>query len=101
MGKMCFLLADIYSYEAEFIQLVIDKLKTEGWTFNFKCSYDSLSINIPNFENWNSLINPEVFEITETTEIVSSASFPDIDLIFDSNGHICTRLYNTGDDFNC
>jgi len=34
------------------------------------------------------------------TETVSSASFLDIDLIFDINGPISTRLYNKGADFN-
>lgn len=46
------------------------------------------------------MIHPKVFEITETTESDSFATFLDIDLIFYNNGQVSTILYDKGDDFN-
>ena len=46
------------------------------------------------------MIYPPELEIKETTETASSASYLDILLEFDSNGHLSTRLYDKRDDFN-
>ena len=46
------------------------------------------------------MIYPPELEIKETTESDSSASYLDIFLKYDTNGHLSTRLYDKRDDFN-
>ena len=46
------------------------------------------------------MVYPPELEIKETTESASSASYLDIFLEFDSNGHLSTRLYDKKDDFD-
>ena len=106
MGTNCApLLADLflYSYEAEFIQNLIKQKKVSvASTFNLTFRYidDVISINNSRFSNYLSMIHPPELEIKETTETASSASYLDIYLEFDSNGHLSTRLYDKRDDFN-
>ena len=106
MGTNCApLLADLflYSYETEFLQDLVKKKKIkEARSFNFTYRYidDVLSINNPNFSDWIPLIYPTELEIKETTDTASSASFLDLFLEFDTNGHLSTRIYDKRDDFN-
>ncbi|KAK3093854.1 hypothetical protein FSP39_021096 [Pinctada imbricata] len=106
MGTSCVpLLADIflYSYEAEFIQ----SLESEGKRYlasdvNFTCRYidDVLTINNPKFADYLSSIYPLELEVKETTETNNSASYLDIMLSYDTDGHMNTSLYDKRDDFN-
>ena len=106
MGTNCApLLADLflYSYEAEFIQnLVKQKKVSVAKTFNLTSRYidDVISLNNSKFSDYLSMIYPPELEIKETTESASSASYLDIFLEFDSNGHLSTRLYDKRDDFD-
>ena len=106
MGTNCApLLADIflYSYEAEFIQTLLSTgRKHLASQFNFTYRYidDVLSINNPNFKDHLHEIYPHELEIKETTESDRSASYLDILLSFDVNGHLNTSLYDKRDDFN-
>ncbi|KAK3101641.1 hypothetical protein FSP39_005107 [Pinctada imbricata] len=106
MGTNCApLLADIflYSYEAEFIQSLVSEGK-RYWAsyFNFTYRYidDVLSINNPNFADYLSSIYPSELEVKETTETNNSASYLDLMLSYDTDGHMNTSLYDKRDDFN-
>ncbi|KAK3105678.1 hypothetical protein FSP39_003121 [Pinctada imbricata] len=106
MGTNCApLLADIflYSYEAEFIQsLVYEGKRYLASDFNFTYRYidDVLSINNPKFAEYLSRIYPSELEVKETTETNNSASYLDIMLSYDTDGHMNTSLYDKRDDFN-
>ena len=99
------LLADIflYSYEAEFIQSLLStgKIKIAS-QFNFTYRYidDVLSINNPDFENYFGQMYPAEFEIKDTTESNTSASYLDLLLSIDSDCQLRTSLYDKRDDFN-
>ena len=106
MGTNCApLLADIflYSYEAEFIQSLVSEGKRNlASDFNFTYRYidDVLSINNPKFADYLSRIYPSELEVKETTETNNSASYLDIMLSYDTDGHMNTSLYDKRDDFN-
>ncbi|KAK3087493.1 hypothetical protein FSP39_006613 [Pinctada imbricata] len=106
MGTNCApLLADIflYSYEAEFIlSLVSEGKRYLAFDFNFTYRYidDVLSINNPKFTDYLSSIYPSELEVKETTETNNSASYLDIMLSYDTDGHMKTSLYDKRDDFN-
>nr|ALK82329.1 copper/zinc superoxide dismutase [Pinctada fucata] len=93
----------LYSYEAEFIQSLVSKVK--GYLasyFNFTYRYidDVLSINNPKFTDYLSSIYPSELEVKETTETNNSASYLDVMLSYDTGGHMNTLLYDKRDDFN-
>ena len=106
MGTNCApLLADIflYSYEAEFIQSLVSEGKRNlASDFNFTYRYidDVLSINNPKFADYLNRIYPSELEVKETTETNNSASYLDILLSYDTDGHMNTSLYDKRDDFN-
>ncbi|KAK3085536.1 hypothetical protein FSP39_004850, partial [Pinctada imbricata] len=99
------LLGDIflYSYEAEFIQSLVSGGKRYlASDFNFTCRYidDVLSINNPKFADYLSSIYPSELEVKENTETNYSASYLDIMLSYDTDGHMNTSLHDKSDDFN-
>ena len=106
MGTNCApLLADIflYSYEAEFIQSLLSTGKKKlASQFNFPYRYidDVLSINNPDFANYLGQMYPAEFEIKDTTESNTSASYLDLLLSMESGGQLRTSLYDKRDDFN-
>ncbi|KAK3083765.1 hypothetical protein FSP39_002807 [Pinctada imbricata] len=106
MGTNCApLLADIflYSYEAEFIQSLVSEGKrylASDFNFTYRYIDDVLSINNPKFADYLSSIYPSELEVKETTETNNSASYLDIMLSYDTDGHMNTSLYDKRDDFN-
>ena len=70
--------------------------------FNFTYRYidDVLSINNPDFGNHQGQMYPAVFEIKDTTESNTSASYLDLLLSIESDGQPRTSLYDKRDDFN-
>ena len=106
MGTNCApLLADIflYSYEAEFIQSLLSTGKKKiASQFNFTYRYidDVLSINNPDFDNYVGQMYPAELEIKDTTESHTSASYLDLLLSIESDGHLQTSLYDKRDDFD-
>jgi hypothetical protein len=107
MGTNCApLLTDLflYSYEAEFVQILLwdnnKKKLTVSFNHTFRYIDDVLSINNHNFHNYVHLIYPDEFEIKDTTESDKSASYLDILLNIDTNGRLTTSLYDKRDDFN-
>ena len=106
MGTNCApLLADIflYSYEAEFIQSLVSEGKrylASDFNFTYRYIDDVLSINNPKFADYLSSIYPPELEVKETTETNNSASYLDIMLSYDTDGHMNTSLYDKRDDFN-
>ena len=105
MGTNCApLLADIflYSYEAEFIQSLLSTGKKLAYQFNFTYRYidDVLSIKNPDFENYLGQMYPAELEIKDTTDSKTSASYLDLLLSIESDGHLRTSLYDKRDDFN-
>ena len=87
MGTNCApLLADIflYSYEAEFIQSLLSAgRKRLASQFNFTYRYIDgvVSINNPDFENYLGQVYPPDFEIKDTTESNTCASYLDLLLL--------------------
>ncbi|KAK3101451.1 hypothetical protein FSP39_003670 [Pinctada imbricata] len=61
---------------------------------------DVLSINNPKFADDLSSIYPSELEVKETTETNNSASYLDIMLSYDTDGHMNISLYVKRDDFN-
>ncbi|KAK3086807.1 hypothetical protein FSP39_023781 [Pinctada imbricata] len=61
---------------------------------------DVLSINNPKFTDYLSRIYPSELEVKETAETNNSASYLDIMLSSDKDGHMNTSLYDKRDDFN-
>ena len=105
MGTNCaLLLADIFRYEAEFIQsLLSTERKRLASQFNFTYRYidDVLSINNPDFENYlDQRYPPPELEIKDTTESNTSASYLDLLLSIGRDGQHHTFLYDNRDDFN-
>ena len=106
MGTNCApLLADIflYSYEVEFIQSLLSAGKKRlASQFNFTYRYidDVSSINNPDFENYLCQMYPPEFEIKDTTESNTSASYLDLLLSIGRDGQLHTSLYDKRDNFN-
>ena len=106
MGTNCApLLADIflYSYKAEFIpSLLSTGKKRSSSRFNFTYRYIDkvLSINNPAFENYLGQMYPAELEIKDATENNIPASYLDLLLSIESDGQLCTSLYDKRDDFN-
>ena len=106
MGTNCApLLADLflYSYEAEFMQSLIKKGERQlAKMFNLTFRYidDVLSLNNKHFANYLHEIYPNELEIKDTTDSPNSASYLDLFLRHDGNGHLTTRLYDKRDDFD-
>ena len=61
---------------------------------------DVLSINNPDFENYLGQMYPPEIEIKDTTENNTSASYLDLLLSIDRDGHFHTSLYDKRDVFN-
>ena len=106
MGTNCAsLLADIflYSYEAEFIQSLLSagrKRLASQINFTYRYIDDVLSINNLDLENYLGQMYPPEFEIKDTTESNTSASYLDLLLSIGSDGHVRTSLYDKRADFN-
>jgi hypothetical protein len=91
------LLADSFSYEAEFVQkLLRDNNKKISVSLNYTFRYidDVLSINNHNFHYYVHMIYPDELEIKDITEYNKSASYLNISLNIDSNGRLATSLYD-------
>ena len=61
---------------------------------------DVLSINNPEFENYLGQMYPVAFEIKDTTESTTSASYLDLLLSIGRDGQLHTSIYDNCDDFN-
>ena len=106
MGTNCApLLADLflYSYEAGFIQeLLTNKKKHIAQKFNHTFRYidDVLSLSNPRFGNYLHQIYPDELDIKNTTDTYNSASYLDLKLNIDNEGHLTTNLYDKRDEFS-
>ena len=103
MGTNCApLLADLFLYEAEFVQSLLQAGKKHlAQQFNFTYRYidDVLSLKNAKFAEYLEVIYPRELEIKETAETAASSSYLDCFLYID-NGKLATRLYDKRDDFN-
>ena len=61
---------------------------------------DVLSINNPEFKNYLGQMYPVEFEINDTTESITSASYLDLLLLIGRDGQLHTSIYDKQDDFN-
>jgi len=79
----------------------IQKLKPKSYHFQvYMYWWKFCQSIIPTLLNGFHYYTPKELEIKETTETASSSSFLDINLKFDTNVHLSTRLYDKRDDFN-
>lgn len=93
----------LYSYEAEFIQNLLKQgNKKLARTFNLAFRYidDVLSLNNKYFCDHLHRIYPTELDIQDTTDSHNSASYLDLFLKHDTNGHLTTNLYDKRDDFD-
>jgi hypothetical protein len=92
----------LYSYEAEFVQKLLQDNKENTVSFNqtFRYIDNVLSIHNHNFYNFVHLIYSDELEIKDTTESDKSASNLEILLNINSNGRLTTSLYDKPDDFD-
>ena len=102
MGTNCTpLLANIFLYEAEFIQSLLsagNEHLTSQFTFTYRYIDDVLSINNQAFQNYLSQMYPAELEIKDTTE--TSATDLDLLLSIARDGQLSTSLYAKRDYFN-
>ena len=91
----------LYSYEAEFVQSLLQVGKKHLAQFNFTYRYidDVLSLKNTKFAEYLEFIYTHELEIKETTETAAFSSYLDCYLYID-NGKLTTRLYDKRDDFN-
>ena len=86
------------------VRKICSQLERKKLASQFNCTYryieDVLSINNPDFENYQSQMYPAEIEIKDTTESNTSASFLDLLLSIESDGQLRTSLYDKRDDFN-
>ena len=100
MGTNCApLLADLflYSYEAEFIQILIKSGKrhlAKSFCFTYRYIDDVLSIINPKLGNYIDDIYPAELEIKDTSDADHRASYLDLDLSYDRD-----KLYEKRDYF--
>ena len=93
MGTNCApLLVDLflYSYEADFIQGLLKKNENKlarSFSFTFRYIDDVLSLNNSRFGDFVDRIYPIELEIKDTIDIDRSASYLDLHLEFNSEGH--------------
>ena len=88
-------LADIslYSYEAKFLQSLLSTGRKQlASRFNFTQRHvdDVLSINNPEFQNYQGQMYPVEFEIKDTTKSTDSASYLDLLLSIGRDGQLQT-----------
>ena len=104
MGTTCIPLLDdifLYSHEAEFIQTLLStdrKQLASRFNFTYRNIDDVLSINNREFENY--LMYPVEFEIKDTTESNTCASYLDLFLSIGRDGQHHTSINDKRDDFN-
>ena len=92
-----------FSYFADFIQSLLSTGKKHlASRFNLTYRYidDALSINNPEFENFQGQMYPAELEIKDTTESTTSASYLDLLLSIWRDGQLHTSIYDKRDDFN-
>ena len=106
MGTNCVpLLADIFCTHTKRTsyslcsQLERKKLASQFY-FTYRYIDDVLSINNPDFENYLGQMYPVEFEIKNTAESNTSASYLDLLLSIGRDGQLRTSLYETPDYFN-
>ena len=82
--------------------LVLDRYENVSITFNLTYRYidDVLSINNPYFENYLGHMYPPEFEIKDTTESNTSASYLKLLLSIGRDRQLRTSLHDNRDDFN-
>ena len=97
------LLADLflYSYEAEFIQTLINSGKrhlAKSFSFTYRYIDDVLSINNPKFKDYIDYTYPVGKKYT--TDADHQASYLDLDLSYDRDKRLQVKLFDKRDDFN-
>ena len=106
MGTNCApILADsfLYTYDADFIQGPLkknEKKLSRSFNFTFRYIDDVLSLNNSRFGDFFGRIYPIELEIKDTIDTATSAPYLDLRLEIDSEGHLRTKFYDKGDDFN-
>ena len=93
----------LYSYEADFMQRFLKKKEnklTRSFNFTFRYIDEVLSLNNSRFCDFVDRIYPIELEIRDTTDTDRSASYLDLHLEIDSEGHLRRKLYDRRDDFN-
>jgi hypothetical protein len=92
----------LYSYEAEFIQKLLDEKKKNLllWTSIRHFDVSTIFYLLTTINFTHTLIYPNELEIKDTTDCSASALYLDMLLKLNTNGKLTTQLYDKRDDFN-
>ena len=106
MGTNCVpLFADLFlfAYESEFLTTLVRSRRThiaKRFNLSFRYIDDLISFNNAKINEYLHLIYPPELEIKETTERPTSVSYLDLCIEIQSDGNLCTKLYDKQDDFS-
>lgn len=106
MGTNCApLLADLFlfAYESEFLTTLVRSKKTriaKQFNLSFRYIDDLISFNNAKINEYLPLIYPPELVIKETTEKITSVSYLDLCIEIQTEGNLCTKLYDKRDDFD-
>ena len=91
--KMKLILYNIYKRETS-------RNNKTSFNLTFRYAYDVISLNNPNFNDYNDVIYPEELECKDTTYAPKWTNYLDIHLEFEEDGQLYTRLYYKHDHFD-
>ena len=77
-----------------------NKRFAKQFNLTFRYIDDVLSLNNSKFSDSIDLIYPHELDIKDTTESMNSAAYLDLQLEYDNQGKLHTRLYDKCDDFD-
>ena len=80
--------------------LTVRKRLASRFNFTYRYIDDVLSINNPEFENFLGQMYPVEFDIKDTSEVNTSASYLDLFLSIGRDGQLHTSIYDKRHDFN-
>ena len=90
----------LYSYQTDFIKVLVKKKLARSFNFTFRYIDDVLSLSNAKFGVFVDRIYPIELEIEDTTDTAWSASYLDLHLEIDNEVRLRIKLYHKRDDFN-
>ena len=90
----------LYSYQTDFIKVLVKKKLARSFNFTFRYIDDVLSLSNAKFGVFVDRIYPIELEIGDTTDTAWSASYLDLHLEIDNEVRLRIKLYYKRDDFN-
>ena len=101
--QLCFSSRRLYSYEADFIQVLLKKIENmlvRSFNFMLRYTYNVISLNNSKFCNYVDSIYPIVLEIKDSIDTTRFASYLDIHLGIENEGRLWAKLCDKRYDFS-